>query len=159
MRYDHDSSLFRCILTPILLSEFSSTPRKGNWRSISSCSVTSSIVAFVSKWPSSTPNLASQKDSTLFLAVGVIGGLAATWSAMNVMLGAEFSPPCYAGIFRSAPAVLDNATIPFRYGVHFEFPNTHIVVYVRSIWLFLLNVYIWSCYLMERGEESSFFQT
>uniref|UniRef100_A0A914ZEA2 Amino acid transporter transmembrane domain-containing protein n=1 Tax=Parascaris univalens TaxID=6257 RepID=A0A914ZEA2_PARUN len=49
----------------------------------------------------------------IVLAVGVIGGLAATWSATNIMLGAEFSPPCYAGIFHSAPAVLDNATIPF----------------------------------------------
>ncbi|VDM39473.1 unnamed protein product [Toxocara canis] len=41
---------------------------------------------------------------------GIIGGLAATWSALNAMLGAEFSPPCYAGIFRSSPAVLENAT-------------------------------------------------
>ncbi|KHN86618.1 Proton-coupled amino acid transporter 4 [Toxocara canis] len=43
-------------------------------------------------------------------AAGIIGGLAATWSALNAMLGAEFSPPCYAGIFRSSPAVLENAT-------------------------------------------------
>uniref|UniRef100_A0A914S560 Amino acid transporter transmembrane domain-containing protein n=1 Tax=Parascaris equorum TaxID=6256 RepID=A0A914S560_PAREQ len=63
-------------------------------------------------------------------AVGVIGGLAATWSATNIMLGAEFSPPCYAGIFHSAPAVLDNATIPFRYGFTSTFPNTQVIAHV-----------------------------
>ncbi|VDK44068.1 unnamed protein product [Anisakis simplex] len=45
-------------------------------------------------------------------AFGLIGGFAATWSAMHAMLGAEFSQPCYAGIFQSTSEVIENGTNP-----------------------------------------------
>lgn len=58
----------------------------------------------------------------IVLAAGIIGGMAATWSAMTAMLGAEFSPPCYAGIFKNHPPLgedmLGNVTI---YSTHGKF--------------------------------------
>jgi vesicular inhibitory amino acid transporter len=40
----------------------------------------------------------------LVLACGIIGGVAATWSALNAMAGAEFSAPCYILPFLNQPS-------------------------------------------------------
>ncbi|KAI1724606.1 transmembrane amino acid transporter protein [Ditylenchus destructor] len=42
------------------------------------------------------------------LLFGILGGLAATFSAMNAMLSSEFSPPCYSGIFTTEDAIIDD---------------------------------------------------
>lgn len=35
------------------------------------------------------------------MILSLIGGTAATLSAINAMLNSKFSPPCYAGLFTS----------------------------------------------------------
>uniref|UniRef100_A0A915CSL2 Amino acid transporter transmembrane domain-containing protein n=1 Tax=Ditylenchus dipsaci TaxID=166011 RepID=A0A915CSL2_9BILA len=40
------------------------------------------------------------------LVFGILGGLAATLSAMNAMISSEFSPPCYSGLWQTAEAAV-----------------------------------------------------
>jgi hypothetical protein len=42
------------------------------------------------------------------LLFGLIGGIAATISAMNAMLNSQFSGPCYAGLFQQENVIEDN---------------------------------------------------
>jgi len=61
----------------------------------------------------------------IVLACGIIGGVAATWSALNAMAGAEFSAPCYIRPF------LEQPPLP---SIHFE-PN-HTLGYTNCCGLF-----------------------
>lgn len=56
--------------------------------------------------------------------IAIIGGGAATISAMNAMINSDFSPPCYAGIFSSQGPIKEMVDQTIKYEL---FRNTNYI--------------------------------